>query len=61
VACHVVISDTETAIWNNVQRKAQDHQRMKRAMAEAMNGHQSAAIKKAYARTSKITLPDFLK
>jgi hypothetical protein len=56
-----VISDTETSIWNNVQRKAQDHQRMKRAMAEAMNGHQSASIKKAYARTSRVTLPDFLK
>jgi superfamily II DNA helicase RecQ len=61
VTCHVVISDTETSIWNNVQRKAQDHQRMKRAMAEAMNGHQSAAFKKAYARTSQVTLPDFLK
>ena len=61
VTCHVVISDTETSIWNNVQRKAQDHQRMKRAMAESMNGHQSAAIKKAYARTSRVTLPDFLK
>lgn len=61
VTCHVVISDTETSIWNNVQRKAQDHQRMKRAMAEAMNGHQSAAIKKAYARTNRVTLPDFLK
>jgi superfamily II DNA or RNA helicase len=61
VTCHVVISDTETSIWNNVQRKAHDHQRMKRAMAEAMNGHQSTAIKKAYARTNRVTLPDFLK
>jgi superfamily II DNA or RNA helicase len=61
VTCHVVISDTETSIWNNVQRKAQDHQRMKRAMAEAMNGHQSASIKKAYSRTNRVTLPDFLK
>jgi superfamily II DNA or RNA helicase len=61
VTCHVVISDTETSIWNNVQRKAQDHQRMKRAMAEAMNGNQSASIKKAYARTNRVTLPDFLK
>lgn len=61
VTCHVVISDTETSIWNNVQRKAQDHQRMKRAMADAMNGHQSASTKKAYARTSRVTLPDFLK
>ena len=61
VTCHVVISDTETSIWNNVQRKAQDHQRMKRAMADAMNGFQSASGKKAYSRTSTITLPDFLK
>jgi len=61
VTCHVVISDTETTIWNNVQRKAQDHQRMKRAMAEAMNGLQSPSTKKTYARTSRITLPDFLK
>jgi hypothetical protein len=34
---------------------------MKRAMAEAMNGHQSASIKKAYSRTNRVTLPDFLK
>ena len=61
VTCHVVISDTETSIWNNVQRKAQDHQRMKRAMAEAMNGFQLASVKKAYGRTATITLPDFLK
>jgi len=61
VTCHVVISDTETAIWNNVQRKAQDHQRMKRAMAEAMNGYQSLAKKKAYTRTNLVTLPDFFK
>jgi len=61
VICHVVISDTETSIWSNVQRKSQDHQRMKRAMAEAMNGHQLAAIKKAYSRTNRVTLPDFLK
>jgi superfamily II DNA or RNA helicase len=61
VTCHVVISDTETSIWNNVQRKAQDHQRMKRAMAEAMNGYQSLATKKAYTRTNLVTLPDFLK
>jgi hypothetical protein len=56
-----VISDTETSIWNNVQRKAQDHQRMKRAMADAMNGFQSASAKKTYSRTATITLPDFLK
>jgi len=61
VTCHVIISDTETAIWNNVQRKAADHARMKRAMAEAMNGYQRTAEKRAYTRTAKVTLPDFLK
>jgi hypothetical protein len=61
VDCHVIISDTEANIWNNVQRKAADHARMKRAMAEAMNGYQRTAEKRAYTRTAKVTLPDFLK
>lgn len=61
VTCHVIISDTESSVWNNVQRKAADHARMKRAMAEAMNGHQQAAIKKAYTRTASVQLPDFIK
>ena len=61
VTCHVIISDTETSIWNNVQRKAADHARMKRAMAEAMNGYQQTAAKKAYTRSASVTLPDFLK
>lgn len=61
VTCHVIISDTETSIWNNVQRKAADHARMKRAMAEAMNGYQQTATKKAYTRSASVTLPDFLK
>jgi len=60
VTCHVIISDTETSIWNNVQRKAADHARMKRAMAEAMNGYQQQASKKAYTRTPNVLLPLFL-
>jgi hypothetical protein len=57
----VIISDTETPIWNNVQRKAADHVRMKRQMAEAMNGlQQQSSAKRAYTRTASITLPDFL-
>ena len=58
VTCHVVISDTETAIWNNVQRKAQDHQRMKRAMAQSMlSSQQEAILRRAYTRAPKVTLP----
>lgn len=61
VTCHVIISDTETSIWNNVQRKAADHARMKRSMADAMNGYQQTADKKAYTRTTNVQLPNFLK
>ena len=60
VDCHVVISDTETAIWSNVQRKATDHARMKQAMAKAMAGFQTTAGKAAYTRTPTIQLPAFL-
>jgi superfamily II DNA or RNA helicase len=60
VTCHVIISDTETSIWNNVQRKAADHARMKRAMAESMNGYQQSANKKIYTRTPQVSLPLFL-
>lgn len=62
VTCHVIISDTETAIWNNVQRKAQDHQRMKRAMAASMLAHQQQAIlRRAYNRPARVILPSFMK
>jgi superfamily II DNA or RNA helicase len=60
VTCHVIISDTETSIWNNVQRKAADHARMKRAMADSMNGCQQQATKKIYTRTPQVSLPLFL-
>jgi hypothetical protein len=30
-------------------------------MAEAMNGYQQTATKKAYTRSASVTLPDFLK
>jgi superfamily II DNA or RNA helicase len=62
VKCHVIISDTETAIWNNVQRKAADHQRMKRAMAQSMiRSQQGAILRRAYTRTPVVTLPSFVK
>ncbi|MBL4929353.1 helicase-related protein [Fuscibacter oryzae] len=62
VNAHVVIAETEHAIWRNVQRKATDHDRLKRAMAEAMRGAQNeATLRVAYARASVVTLPDFMK
>lgn len=61
VGCHVIISDTESSIWSNVQRKASDHARMKRAMVDSMNGYQQESHKKAYTRTRSVTMPSFLK
>jgi superfamily II DNA or RNA helicase len=60
VVCHVMISDTETAIWNNIQRKSADHKRMKRAMTEAVNGYQKAATINKYTKNTSVQLPDFL-
>ena len=60
VDCHVVISDTESSIWANVQRKQADHLRMKQAMAKAMAGFQSTASRKAYSRPADVSLPMFL-
>lgn len=60
VMCHVIISDTETTIWNNVQRKADDHARMKRAMAQSMlRLQQEAVLRRVYERTPEVTLPAF--
>ena len=62
VTCHVIISDTESSIWSNVQRKAEDHQRMKRAMTRSMlKSQQDAVLRRAYTRTPVVTLPSFVK
>lgn len=61
VEAHVVIAETEAPIWANVQRKAADHDRMKRAMNVAMLGAQRAAERKAYTRTAEVTLPKFMR
>jgi len=60
VTAHVVIADTELPIWHNVQRKAADHDRMKRAMTAAMLGAQQNASRKAYTRAPTVTLPSFI-
>lgn len=60
VTAHVVISDTEGAIWTNVKRKAADHDRMKAAMARAMVGAQRQAERRRYTRVPTVTLPPFM-
>lgn len=62
VTCHVVIAETEHGIWRNVQRKAADHDRMKRAMSEAMRGAQiESGLRVAYGRAPEVILPAFLR
>ena len=61
VNCHIVMAETETGIWRNVQRKATDHDRMKVAMTKAMLGGQAESKRRAYGRSSKIQLPEFMK
>ena len=60
VTVHVVISDTEMPIWANVQRKAADHDKMKRAMTHAMVGAQQNASRSIYTRAPDIILPSFI-
>lgn len=62
VTAHVVISDTEGAIWSNVKRKADDHGRMKTAMAKAMVAApgEGAVLRRTYTRAPAVTLPKFM-
>lgn len=60
VTAHVVIAETEIPIWQNVQRKARDHDKMKRAMSRAMVGAQIRAERKIYERASDVALPNFM-
>lgn len=58
----IVISDTEAQVWNIVQRKSQDHDRMKREMAKAMMGAQDArGLRVAYGDREKLVFPHWLK
>jgi len=59
VNAHVVIAETEIPIWQNVQRKAADHDKMKRELSRAMIGAQQTANRKQYTRVAEMTLPSF--
>jgi superfamily II DNA or RNA helicase len=62
VNAHIVIAETEIPIWQNVQRKAADHDKMKKAMTRAMVEAQGEAVlRRAYTRDFEIELPSFMK
>lgn len=62
VECHIAMADTETAIWNIIQRKKQDHERMKVEMFEAMRREVLIkGVKNPYNPTMKADLPAWIR
>jgi superfamily II DNA or RNA helicase len=60
VRCDVVFSQTERDIWNNIRRKAKDHESMKENMRKAMRGAQSESDLHRKHGALKIRLPEFI-
>lgn len=61
VDVHVVCADTEEAIWQVVNRKAGDHDAMKREMTAAMaRAAQSSSVLRTYNPTKEAALPAWL-
>jgi hypothetical protein len=62
VQVHVALAQTESPIWNIIQRKARDHERMKKSMAKAMReAILEHDTKLPYRPTQPVKLPAWLK
>lgn len=62
VNVHIALADTEYPIWNIVQRKANDHARMKESMSSAMRDVVlNSSTHHNYLPTQEMTLPEWLK
>lgn len=58
----VIVSDTESSVLTAVQRKSDDHERMKREMASAMKSAQlQSGLRVAYGDRERFVFPDWLK
>ena len=58
----IVISDTEAQVWNIVQRKSFDHDRMKKEMSKAMKRAQlNSELRVSYGNRELLVFPDFIK
>lgn len=60
VNVHVVISDAELPVWRTVERKATQHDQMKKAMVKAIMGGQGTTTKNAYTPRAQAKLPAWL-
>lgn len=62
VECHIAMADTETAIWQTIQRKKADHEIMKTQMFEAMRREViTKTVKNAYRPTETAKIPNWLR
>lgn len=61
VECHIATAETETAIWQTIQRKKADHETMKEEMFEAMRREVLVShVKRAYNPTQAARLPAWM-
>lgn len=61
VECHIAMAETETAIWQTIQRKRDDHEMMKREMFDAMRREVLVkGVKNPYEPTQAARLPAWL-
>lgn len=61
VECHIAMAETETVIWNTIQRKKADHEAMKAEMFEAMRREVLVkTVKNDYQPTQAARLPSWL-
>lgn len=61
VECHIAMAETETSIWQTIQRKKDDHEAMKREMFQAMRREVlHSTVKHAYQPRMKASLPAWL-
>lgn len=57
----VVISDTESPVWQTILRKKEDHETMKREMSLAMlDGQNFAGLRIAYGDRDDLKLPEWI-
>ena len=62
VECHIALAETETAIWQTIQRKQRDHETMKKQMFEAMRREVLVkGVKNPYEAKMAAKLPAWLK
>lgn len=61
VECHIAMADTETAIWQTIERKKRDHEEMKKEMFLAMRGEVlRKGVKETYQPIMNAKLPEWL-